>query len=774
VTRRPRARSAPLLLAAVGLGALIGPPARSRAAAPEQVDAAVARATAYLYAKQSSDGTWEKSPAPQKGEDGRSIEGGQFTGNTALAVYALLSAGENPQDPKLAKAIDFLKKTPTQGTYALGVRNQVWLMLPQTPDVRQAMRQDATVLLRTARTQGNGQGMYDYVLDKGKAYSHSRAQYAVLGVWAAEQSGMEVPDQFWQVTERAWTRNQDASGGWAYTHPADNGRDYPVTAGMTAVGVATLFITQDYTRAATDAAACRGNVSSPAIERGLKWMADHMAEVAPAEKGGERAYPYPTLYAVERIGVAAGLKYIGGVDWYRKGADWLLAKQRKDGAWSNGDAMVRASAISDTCFALLFLARGRSPVAIAKLDFSTDPAKPAHWNQRPRDVANLTRWVGRTIERELHWQVVTLQSPLADWIEVPILYLAGSGRLDLRPEDAAKIKAYVEAGGMVVGHADCGDRAFAASFRALAADLFPGREFRELPHAGPVYTLFPRGRWKTKPSVLGVSNGARELMVLIPQADPAKAWQGGNDRGKEEMFQLAANLALYVLDKQHLRSRGQTHYVAADEKVKPTSAVTVARLEYAGNWDPEPGGWRRLAAVLRNDRKVDLTVTPVKLGAGDLAKSGATVAHLTGTDSLKLDAAQAAELEAFVAAGGTLVMDAAGGSGAFATDAERLAADVAPGGAKPEPLPPDHPLYTASGKPLAVEFRPYAQVQMAGGLKGPQLKAVLVDRRPAVIVSREDLSVGLVGNNVEGILGYAPATATELMARIVTMKRTGE
>jgi len=36
-----------------------------------------------------------------------------------------------------------------------------------------------------------------------------------------------------------------------------------------------------------------------------------------------------------------------------------------------------------------------------------------------------------------------------------------------------------------------------------------------------------------------------------------------------------------------------------------------------------------------------------------------------------------------------------------------------------------------------------------------------------VIYSREDLSVGLVGQEIDGVIGYSPATATKLMARIL-------
>ena len=39
--------------------------------------------------------------------------------------------------------------------------------------------------------------------------------------------------------------------------------------------------------------------------------------------------------------------------------------------------------------------------------------------------------------------------------------------------------------------------------------------------------------------------------------------------------------------------------------------------------------------------------------------------------------------------------------------------------------------------------------------------------RVAVFFSREDLSAGLVGNDVDGILGYTPDTATAIMRNVL-------
>src|SRR5213078_3623983 len=77
---------------------------------------------------------------------------------------------------------------------------------------------------------------------------------------------------------------------------------------------------------------CRGNVYNPSIDRGVTWLAKNFDKVATDERF-DRDFPFATLYAVERVGVAGGLKYFGGIDWYAKGAAWLLAKQLADGSF---------------------------------------------------------------------------------------------------------------------------------------------------------------------------------------------------------------------------------------------------------------------------------------------------------------------------------------------------------------------------------------------------------------------------------------------------------
>ena len=788
MTARPAAAAVVTLLAVL-VATLVTAARPAAAASPAEVESAIARGKKFLFSLQRPEGRWEPD-AQRKGtshHDHTKMQGGAWGGFTAIATYALLASGENPQDPRLAKAIHFLKAADITGVYSLGMRAQVWTLLPPTAETRALAKRDATTLLATLNINGPGKGGWDYddPTNQGKnpnggRIDHSVSQYGVLGLWAAARCGYEVPAKTWETLDATWRAHQFSDGGWNYdgdSKGAGSGQ-HEETASMTAAGVATLFITQDYLRA-NEGLGCQGNVVNENIDKGLAWIGEHFNQVH------ENNYAW---YGVERIGVASGYKYFGSKDWYALGAEELVRRQRPDGSWDGGYA--GATPIPTTAFALLFLSRGRAPVIMNKLDYTplaatpTEGAAPAsaklpkvvaHWNQRPRDVANLAGWMATQTERDLNWQIVNLSAAPEDLHDAPILYIAGSQTLQLSDADAGKLRAFVEQGGMILGNGDCGKEVFNKSFRKLGRQLFPKYEFRDLPANHVIYKeqQYDADRWKNRPKVQGLSNGVRELMLLVPDADPARAWQTRMDRAREELFQLGANVFLYAVDKKNLQYKGETFFVK-DKGVEPAATLKVARLMVGDNPDPEPGGWRRLNNVLRNERKLAVSTEPVSLGGGGLGAF--KIAHLTGTTAFKLDAVARKELADFVNAGGTLVVDAAGGATPFAESAETelgtvLGAAAAKGMARP--LPPDHALYTQAGAKLdRFGYRRFAR-KIVGESRAPRVKGIKAGDRVAVFYSRDDLSAGLVGEPVDGIVGYDAATATAVMRNILLYAQSG-
>jgi hypothetical protein len=718
-------------------------------ATPAEVEAAIQKGIKYLYSTQVA-GLWDPvNPA-------KSVKPIHWGGETALATYALLAAGESRQDPKLAKAIEFSTTVNMDGIYSLALRAQIWHYLPQSREVKAGIRKDGDSLLASLKSSGEARGMFNYpVRDKAARYDHSVSQYGVLGMWAVAQLGYEVPTSSWKLIDTAWRAHQDSSGAWEYIYGKKEAR-----ASMTAAGIATLFITQDYLNMGKGAD-CTGNIRDPAIDKAFKWMIDNLKDLE-----GRRTHY--TLYGIERIGVASGYKYFGTLDWYDDGADYLVKSQGANGSWGTG--------VSDTCFAILFLVRGRAPVVMKKLEYDVDAAgdkpKLGNWNQRPRDCANLVRWMGQQLERDLNWQIVNLKVPVDDLHDAPILYIAGNQSLSFSAAEERKLKQFVTQGGMIVGKADCAQPAFALAFQKLGQKLFPAYEFRDLPENHLIMTTpYHFSKWKNRPAIKSLSNGAREMMVLISSGDFSRLWQLNIYAGREEGHEFLWNLYFYAVDKSNMRYKGQTYIVHPSPAVTATKQITVARLEYEGNWDPEPGGWRRLHAVMHNQNQTDLATKAVKLGTGELANGEYKVAHLTGTDGFKLTADAGAEIQQFVGNGGTLIVDSCGGGTEFAAAAEEQVLALFPG-SKMAFIAPDDPVFSAGGKTSEVAYRAFAR-RVVGSTRTPRLKGIEVNGRFGVFFSAEDLSEGLVGEAVDGIFGYEPASATNLMRNMVTFASGG-
>jgi hypothetical protein len=603
-------RSIAFLIFAALMLCLFCPLRPARAATAEQVQNAIDRATKYIYS-QMHDDNWEIAPGRDAKTIGPSVKGGQWGGITAISTYALLAAGESPQDPRIAKAINFLLNADLVGTYAIGLRSQVWLNIPKNDRIREAIAKDAKLMLLSARTVGPNKGEFTYVNGGPKGSSdHSNSQYGVLGLWADSDSVEGIPDEFWANVDESWRSEQGDDGSWAYPSAKPgtvDAKGIPIkgTPTMTAAGLATLFITQDFLYRGRGLE-CTGNIVDKNIDAGLKWMATNFRPAGTGSLYG--------MYGVERIGVASGYKYFGDIDWYERGADAMIKGQNpKDGSFAvpadpkNLDTM---ASVVNTCFALLFLSRGRAPVMMNKLQYQVAGAE-ANWNERPRDAYNIARYVGKETENTLNWQITSISKPADEWHDAPILYIAGNQVLNFTPAEIVKLKTFVDQGGLILGSADCGRKPFSDSFRALGKKLFADYEFKALPVTDIIMhdEQFNAAKWRRKPTVLAMDNGARKLMILIPDADPAKAWQMQETVGKEELFQLAANIFLYAVDKQNMFFKGDTYIVEPNPAVRALKTIDVARLSYDGNWNPEPGGWWRLSAFMHNSDSLDVTVS---------------------------------------------------------------------------------------------------------------------------------------------------------------------
>ncbi|MDB5298125.1 MAG: A-macroglobulin complement component, partial [Phycisphaerales bacterium] len=754
---------------------------------------------------------------------GRGEDASYFAGMDALAVYALLQAGQATDDPRLAVGgpegramLDAVKALPATGsyqTYARGLRAACLALFNRPADLK-VLKEDADWLLGT--TDG---GAYTYdgpfrplgqrgtYASRNGAWDNSNSQYGLLGVWSATEAEprVEVPLAYWRAVARHWTTHQSPDGQWGYV--GNQGGQLT----MTCAGIASLFVAHEYDvppLAASGDATVGRDPYPPALRRGLAWFETANNAVSLPDGGSWWGYG---LYGIERVGLASGFKQFGSHDWYRELSARVLRRQREDGSWGDG--------VVDTSYAVLFLSRGRHPVMMNKLRFDGTPAARGYWANRPRDLANLTRFTARQIERPLNWQVVSADVPWTDWADSSILYVASHRPPPLDREQEEKMRRFALAGGLIFTHADGGVPAaadgargrgpngepltFDAWARDLAGRLFPRYTLAPVPDAHPLWSsVYPL---TNRRELWGVSNGSRLLMVHAPQ-DVALPWQqrldrafeakagvapraaaGPSDPGSEPTaraaavlapFQFGLNLFVYAAGKRDLRNRLDSAWVP-EPATPAVDAVPLARLEHAGNWDPEPAAWERYANWLH--RATGTRVVPKRVRMADLTAAAAAdlpLAHLTGTARVGFTDADVAGLRAYVRGGGVVLVDPTGGLNEFYSEvvggtdpADGLLARAFPG-VDPRTVDLSHPLLTASAPGMEDCRKPRVRLYTRdrSGLAVATVQMLVPDARPgtgAVIVTSLDLTSGLLGTNAWGIQGFEPKYAQNLVKNVI-------
>ena len=717
----------------------------------EQIEAAIRRAVEYLSAQF---------------DDEHRLPPEASSGVHFLVTYALVQAGTTIQDPlvdprgdRIDGLIDRMKTLPVEpimSTYERSVRAAALAVLNRPQD-RETLEEDVRRLVA-----GHTRGAYSYVLPgdqrggripeevRAAAADNSNSQYGLLGVWSGAEAGIRVSYEYWEAVNKHWVATQLAGGAWAYS--SANGASETARTGyvsMAAAGTASLFVTFD--QMTRRAGALGRDPFPPALERALRWWEtndDWRKPVDPNNPWGDQYWGYQ-LYGIERVGLASGFKYFGPHDWYRVLAGQVVDAQLPDGSWYGGNLI-------QTSYALLFLARGRPPLMMNKLRFD------GFWANRPRDLANLARFATRSTERPLNWQVVDLRTEWHDWLDAPILYLASHVAPDLGDEERDKLRSFALAGGMIFTHADGGRKPFDEFAVKLARELFPQYEMVDLPPDHPVYNLMMKV--EPKPKLRAVSNGSRILLLHSP-TDLSQAWQGREEKKRANLFNLGLNLFVYATGKRDLRSRLDSPYVPPPRQVRGPegAAVRVARLRYAGHWDPEPVAWERFSRLFL--QRTGTPLKPVTVKWENLRPDDAPMAYLTGTALYAPTAAEVAALKAYVEAGGVLLVDTCGGTGAFAAGLKGPLAEAFPS-AVLDPVPPTHPALNP-GPPGMADVRRPKYRPFAAGRQGnrPGLYGFRAGRGQ-VILTTLDITSGLLHTGSWGIYGYDPTYCEALVQNI--------
>jgi len=353
---------------------------------------------------------------------------GQATGQTAMIALAMIKAEVPATDPDLQACMARIRARFSSSAFepeaasGFGIyETAVCAMALANQDAegnRGYIRMIATYLLSKQKANGS----WDYAhRDHGDT---SISQYAILGLWEAENAGVDIPPSVWDRAATWYMSVESAAGSWSYHRDEIQ---YGETLSMTAAGVGSLLICQrqlDKYRSAKQGTSTllkslvaetgfgeyhptntNAQLDS-AIRRGLGWIS---ANFAPSNNQVVGQTPYYMFYGIERIGALADRQKIGRVDWYEKGRAFITSTQQGDGCWKgmHGNDM-------NTVWAILFLTKSTQKtlkrVIVKKLGAGT----LLGGRELRGDLTAMTVAGGRVVNRPMNGAVEGMLAVLED------------------------------------------------------------------------------------------------------------------------------------------------------------------------------------------------------------------------------------------------------------------------------------------------------------------------------------------------------------------------
>ncbi len=785
----PRRR---LAAAALGLGAVLlavalhGPVRAAEAIRPGEIQRAVEKARDFLVRQQKGDGWWEAMHSADK-----------RVGATGLVLLALGNAGLDAQDLAVRRGLAWLRTQEPADTYAVSLQTLALAML--SPEADLAILERNAKWLEDGQVKGGpGAGSWSYRQSpNGGTGDNSNTQFALLALHEAARAGVRVEEDTWRRSQQYWVSCANADGSWGYS-----GRS-PGTGSMTCAGIASIWITTEQiglpdAQAANESVSCCGGGRSPdVLERGLGWLGRKFA-VTQNPGTGSDTWLYYYLYGLERVGRFTARRYIGEHDWYREGARMFVDAQDR----LSGQFVARRieDATVATSFALLFLAKGRRPVIVAKSRHGPE----ADWNRHGHDIAHLVEYVEGRWQKDspagLSWHVLdTPAADHADLMQAPVFWLSGKDLFNLGPDAGRRLRAYIDEGGFVFAEACCPrSEEFDRRFRQLVGEIFPEPEYQLnlLPPEHPAWNAEEIVPPQLQRPLLGVDYGCRTSLIYAPPTDgggkggmPSLSclWELGGparrrlppkvQREVGAALAIGANVLAYATNRE-LKRKDELFNVAlpAAPGVREfeRGQLAIGKLRHSGQCDAAPAALANILRAAARETGVRVDDTPAQIDPADDTLFGYHMVFMHGRRAFAFDDPRRERLGQFLDRGGMLLADSVCASPAFTAAFREEIAQILPGKPLVE-IPADDPLFTAAeygGYDIrAVTLREPAAGDGPLGVRkrqtAPKLEGIRLGDRWAVIFSPYDLSCALEKQNSMECVGYSREDAEKIALNIL-------
>lgn len=733
----------------------------------EDVKQAMDRGISYLRREQQSDGSWPDHP-------------GMSGGVTAIVTLALLNAGVPVNDPQIQKSLTKIRSMDLSTTYCVSLQTMVLAIAEPKRDLLK-IKQNVRWLEETQIRDGVMSGGWDYSPTLGNGGDNSNSQFAVLALYEAERVGIPVNESTWRLAQDFWVKQQNNDGSWGYK-PGMGGYG-----SMTAAGVASVIMCEDqfsFRDAFVDGdriRCCGEQKSSSVVQDGLNWLAQEFSVHRNPRSPGEGWILY-YLYGMERVGRLTNHRFIGKADWYREGVSMLMQAQVRPAGYWSGTGHGETNPNVGTSFALLFLAKGRRPVVVSKLEYD----ETTDWNHHRRDLANLVAYTETKWERELTWQIIDRRkSTPDDLMQTPVLFISGSVAHDWTDQDAANLREYINRGGFVLAEGCCENSSgFDESFRNLMERVFPEPEYRLrlLPPEHIIWYAEERVDAEYMRPLYGVDVGCRTSVVYAPEGlscmwELSKPGRSAKFPARVQAEVKAAmstgiNILAYATNREvkyKLEIPRTLATATADDEFE-RAKLYVAQVLHSGGSEAAPGALPSLLRALSQSAGLRVSTDQREIGLGDPQLFDYHLLFLHGRNAFKFSDAEREQLKLFVERGGTVLADSVCASEQFTKSFRQEMAAIFPD-TPLESIPAAHPMFTEEfgGFDLSkVSRREPQRAGEAGAMlnrmrtTSPDLEGVKINEQYRVIFSRFDLSCALERQESVECPGYTREDAARI------------
>ena len=772
---------------------------------PAMVQNAIAGGIEFLKSTQGKSGGWKEEDI-------------HIGGISSLCTLALLNAGVPVDDPSMVKALNFLREIdptsgPVESNYVCALQTMVFCLADPKKDAG-LIRRNVLWLMKTQKTQGSKPGAWGYPYGDGDP---SNSQFALLALYEADQIGLSILPEVWNLASGYWEKTQNMDGSWSYYYLPPNVEHQPMGSGsMTCAGIVSLLISAekskmlDATIEEDQFIPCQrqSNQLTKRLHQACTWMENHFSV---ARNPGNKDWLLYYLYGLERMGRMTEQRFIGGHDWYREGTANLLRMAKTVAAedrllvfWEGTTASERIQPIA-TSLALLFLSKGRYPVMMTKAQFTTETED---WNWHRHDISHLARYIEKKWEKHVTTQSVDLnESTVEDLLLSPVLFISGKDSpcpkdVVKRQEMGRKLRDYIDRGGFIIAEGVCPGGTFDEGMKTLLKEIFPEEEqnFYPMPPEHPIWSAEVAIPSDFLRPVYCLDYGCRTCMLFLPgqQKNPEKPipslsclWELAPEMRPETFHSMkikreikagldfGLNVLAYVTERK-LKGKEESFASSADlfeeENQEDTEQgelgsirgkLAVANLRHGGGCDAAPKALRNLLMRTAPELGITSGVLDDSIAVTSPRLFEFPVAFMQGRYAFRFTPKERERLRLWMERGGLLFVNSICGSEAFDAAFRKELEEIFDGSdVKLEEIPPGDLLYSRElgGFDLTkIQARPERNAP-------PQplrLWGLRVNGRWAVVYSPLDLSCALEEHPSAGCRGYSPEDAAKIGVNVI-------